>query len=1010
MTSGDASDCDEEGSVGSDAQEKEPQSPGLGSFSLSLGVDALRHDSEEEDELDPERDSDEIWYRLQDRKEHLKQQWNMTERRRENIIELILDNTVHEANTGRGTMDLAQIRDTEGQMRTFAEFDVIIDGDIDTAMQALRGFQSAIALHETRAQRTQHSVEDLVETERSTANALVQAAKEVELEMSRMKEMLTAAMTRAADAVKLMENAIKDRDEIRMELTAVQEKFADPTHVVPRLMVFGKDDVRRELAKLKKKNPFDSKSTAELIELIERRHTLKDKEAKKWAAASAALLDAKNKELEKLRAQLQETKGLWEEAVTDALKRRTVVKNLKRQIAMNSGLRPTASPPPDSPKEASFDTSASTVFDIGALQAEDVEEYESRSAQTEPVVVQTPEEHARSTMVTDIQNITAQHPETTKPRLVNASTQIYPSDPIARSLVSDIRSAQRPESSEPQCPQSPVSLQTPVSLQSPVNTFRPASGRSLYSNGRCAYCGQEPGAASRTPKGDRTPNEDATEGEQDEQVAERGTVHYTHLLGSTDPYLKVETASNASNSSSSDVTKWPASQATEALGVLRYAVYTFGAAIRQASTPDGLGKAVQKQQQQRGCLDLDKIVRASPTASSVRGELAVLNEVFEEVVQKYTQLEWLDKSLREEVEAMRQSGALDNLEPQVKELKQQVLQLVADQRNEEAQNEERFNRISDEFAQKSHELQRMAYASKDRVLAGSFQMTLSKLQGVAIPHDRVPAVRGCVQEEARLRSLNALNNWKLLLTRAKYLLALHDGSTDLRKSELPAGYATLFAKLKNSRWSQRKLKLYEEQRENLKKLEAATKAYDRPKSSQPNPNDGGQAAGIPEIYAGEVGQALEKVSSFLTRQKTTRHYAGLRRESQGSTPEPKALGGADPQRPDPDPRRPEPDSRRPSTVPAIPTSAFASTFKGSKRQASPMRKQNKGTLPSVTGGTNTADARRRKARGSLSGGFSLMSRSGSPKAATGSEVKYSVEVLNPHQGPGASNYLRVPHI
>ena len=31
-------------------------------------------------------------------------------------------------------------------------------------------------------------------------------------------------------------------------------------------------------------------------------------------------------ELEKLRAQLQETKGLWEEAVTDALKRRTVVK------------------------------------------------------------------------------------------------------------------------------------------------------------------------------------------------------------------------------------------------------------------------------------------------------------------------------------------------------------------------------------------------------------------------------------------------------------------------------------------------------------------------------------------------------------------------------------------------------------------------------------------------------------------------------------------------------------
>ena len=62
-----------------------------------------------------------------------------------------------------------------------------------------------------------------------------------------------------------------------------------------------------------------------------------------------------------------------------------------------------------------------------------------------------------------------------------------------------------------------------------------------------------------------------------------------------------------------------------------------------------------------------------------------------------------------------------------------------------------------------------------RVLAGSFQMTLSKLQGVAIPHDRVPAVRGCVQEEARLRSLNALNNWKLLLTRAKYLLALHDG-------------------------------------------------------------------------------------------------------------------------------------------------------------------------------------------------------------------------------------------
>ena len=49
--------------MGSDAQEKEPQSPGLGSFSLSLGVDALRHDSEEEDELDPERDSDEIWYR-----------------------------------------------------------------------------------------------------------------------------------------------------------------------------------------------------------------------------------------------------------------------------------------------------------------------------------------------------------------------------------------------------------------------------------------------------------------------------------------------------------------------------------------------------------------------------------------------------------------------------------------------------------------------------------------------------------------------------------------------------------------------------------------------------------------------------------------------------------------------------------------------------------------------------------------------------------------------------------
>ena len=49
------------------------------------------------------------------------------------------------------------------------------------------------------------------------------------------------------------------------------------------------------------------------------------------------------------------------------------------------------------------------------LEAEDVEEYESRSAQTEPVVVQTPEEHARSTMVTDIQNITAQHPETYDP-------------------------------------------------------------------------------------------------------------------------------------------------------------------------------------------------------------------------------------------------------------------------------------------------------------------------------------------------------------------------------------------------------------------------------------------------------------------------------------------------------------------------------------------------------------------------------------------------------------------
>eukprot|EP00668_Euglena_longa_P001521 GGOE01001803.1.p1 GENE.GGOE01001803.1~~GGOE01001803.1.p1 ORF type:complete len:1057 (-),score=275.91 GGOE01001803.1:446-3616(-) len=273
------------------------------------------------------------WQRLQNRRDRLKKHWTFQERQRGRFMEFFLENTGGDMELMRENQDRDLIRDSNGKYRTFLEMRELLEEEIDEAAEGLQQLSKAIETEGLRTEKGNQLIHQLAEAERMTTQALRDAYKKFDLELSRMQQMLLMALERAAAAHRRFDEGQALTKEAQKEVRELQSQWADVSEVLKALSRFSREEVQQAINQTKGKRPVERPVLENFYQAMDERTAMLTEEKARWKQESDQALVVKEKLVVDLQAELVTTRRLWQEAVDDAVSMRAGMQITKTKAA-----------------------------------------------------------------------------------------------------------------------------------------------------------------------------------------------------------------------------------------------------------------------------------------------------------------------------------------------------------------------------------------------------------------------------------------------------------------------------------------------------------------------------------------------------------------------------------------------------------------------------------------------------------------------------------------------------